>query len=474
MKRTIATILLNLILLTSFTTYAAPVDYLGGVHNEYEYEEIVFITGEPIKFIGKLKINEKVKEKDNLVIVSYDFDLVPEKGEKGDKLQRKITYETVYTDNSAKGQSIGNTTVTKYSEKIQLNDVDYKLEDYQFSRSDIYDNRPASSYYTGNIKGRKYYSINKNEGQIIVDISGGIVGYENFWGRTETQKVNQTITYPNGKQAVINTETSDSLTRRLVYSDNEVNLISYNGGYVKTTNREVVSKYTYKLPNAKGTYELSKTMNPNLERLIVPKFRDVDGHWAEEYIEKLYSLDVFDDTTNTFFYPEGPITRREFVVALMKACNIDPNIPEQKKSSRRKQPQEVSPFRDISTQDKDYYYIKEAFAQGIAFGKSGNLFKPSEKLTVAEGVTMLIRALGFENRAPNPGYYTSFMDDYAIPYWAKDAAYVSKEIGLVTGTRFNANKALTRAEASQLLVNFLRFLERDLQKDYRENIILFN
>lgn len=474
MKRAIAFILLSILLFASFTSYASPVDYMGGVYNEYEYEEMLFISGEPIKFTGKVKISEKTKEKDNLVTVSYDFDLTPENGQKGDKLQRKITYQTVYTENPSKGQSVSTTTVTKYSEKIQLNDVDYKLEDYQFSRSDVYDNRPATNYYTGNIKARKYYSVNKNEGQIIVDISGGIVGYGNFWGSTETQKVNQVITYPDGQQGIVNTQTSDSLTKRLVYSDNEVNLISYNGGYVRTTNREVVSRYDYNVPNGKGTKELTMKMNPNIERLIVPKFRDVDGHWAEEYIEKLYSLNVFDDTTKTFFYPEGSITRREFVVALMKACNIEPTIPEQKKTSRKKATQEVSPFRDISTEDKDYYYIKEAYTQGITYGKSNNLFKPNETLTVAEGVTMLIRALGFENRAPNPGYYTSFVDGSSIPYWAKDAAYVSKEIGLVTGTRFNANKTLTRAEASQLLVNFLKFLERDLQKDYRENIILFN
>jgi len=33
---------------------------------------------------------------------------------------------------------------------------------------------------------------------------------------------------------------------------------------------------------------------------------------------------------------------------------------------------------------------------------------------------------------------------------------------------------MTRAEASAMLVRFLEFLERDLQRDYRENIILFN
>lgn len=477
MKRLLSITLLTAILFTTFTSYTAPLDYQGGVNNEYRYEELVFISGEPVKFVGEFEVKEKIKEDDNLKTVTYDFDLVPENGQKGDKLSRKITYETVYTIDQNKGQSIGKTTVTKYSEKISLNDVDYRLEDYQFSRSDVYDNRPASRYYTGNLRGRKYYSVDKDEGQIIVDLSGGVVGYENFWGSTETQRVNQIITYPDGKQGMVSTLTSDSFTKRLVYSDNEVNLISFNGGYVRTTNGEVVTKYDYSLPysegaNIKGKEELSMTMNPNLERLIVPKFRDVKGHWAEEYIEKLYSLDVFEDTSQTFFVPEGSISRKEYITALMKACNIDPEVPEVKKSKRNKTV-EVSPFTDVSTEDKDYYYIKKAYELGIVNGKSKKLFKPNDSLTIAEAVTMLIRALGFENMAPNPGYYTSFMDDYAIPSWAKDSAYMAKEIGIVKGNRLNPNKPLTRAEASQFLVSFLEFLEKDLLKDYRENIILY-
>lgn len=478
MKRTIPLILFITILFTNFISFGAPVDYLGGVHNEYEYEELVFLTGEPVKFIGKVDIKEKFKEKDNTLTTTYKFTLTPEDNEGKNKLSRTITYVTEYTEDQNKGQSIGQTKATKYSETIDYDGNRYRLEDYQFSKSEIIDNRPATHFYTGNIKGRKYYSINKDEGKVIIDITGGNVGYENFWGSTETQKVNQIITYPHGKQGMVNTQTSDSLTKKLVYADNEVNFISFNGGYVRTTNREVVSTYDYSLPkgqgrNTIGNANLSKKMSQGLERLIVPKFRDVPGHWAEEYIEKLYSLDVFDHTSMTFFIPEGSITRREYIVAVLKASNIEPEIPD-KKRSRRKAPEEIPPFADISPEDKDYYYIKEAHDLGIIHGRQRALFRPQETLTVAEGVTMLIRALGFETKAPNPGYYTSFLDDRDIPIWAKDSVYVAKEIGILKGNRLNPNKPLTRAEASQLLVRFLEFLEKDLQKDYRENIILFN
>ncbi|HEX3010538.1 MAG TPA: S-layer homology domain-containing protein, partial [Syntrophomonadaceae bacterium] len=59
----------------------------------------------------------------------------------------------------------------------------------------------------------------------------------------------------------------------------------------------------------------------------------------------------------------------------------------------------------------------------------------------------------------------------------RDSIYVASEIGLVQGDNSNCvnpNKVMTRAEASALLVKFLNFLEVDLQKDYRENIVLYN
>jgi hypothetical protein len=49
-------------------------------------------------------------------------------------------------------------------------------------------------------------------------------------------------------------------------------------------------------------------------------------------------------------------------------------------------------------------------------------------------------------------------------------------IGLVQGdafNRFNPDQFLTRAEASVLLVNFLSFLQRDLQRDYRDHIVFY-
>jgi len=495
MKKIIAIFIALIILSTSNISWAKPIDFSGGVNNEYIYEEVVFLTGEPIKFVGEVKVTEK--EKDNEITVSYKFELEPEDKTISGSLKRTINYVTTLTSKNDKGQTIGQTEVTKYSEKIKINDDEYELANYQFSRSEVIDERPASDFYSGSIKARKYYTINKNQGSVTVDITGGDVGYENFWGSTDTQLItyiiastrstaqgsNDVITW----EGTVDLQVSDSLTKNLRYSDNQANLSSFDGGYIKTTSRELVSRYQYNLPkmdglepNSKtrnrGTINLSKSMVPKVERLVVPKFRDLGGHWAESYISKLYSLEVFDETSQ-FFTPDIPMTRLEFTKAVMKACNIRPTLTEEKKSSRlsrKNKVVEISPFLDISTEDENYPYIKEAFEKGLIFGDISGNFRPNDSLTKAEAISILIRALGFENRAPAPGYYLTFSDSSQIPSWAKDSIYVAREIGLVQGDNANKispNKKMTRAEASAMLVRFLEFLEKDLQRDYRENII---
>ncbi|MCT4618977.1 MAG: S-layer homology domain-containing protein [Marinisporobacter sp.] len=497
MKRLIGSILVILLLFTPITTWATPPGFSGGVNNEYEYEEWVFITGEPIKFVGKLTVKEK--EKDTEKTTSYTYKLTSEDKSLNGKLDRTVSLLTTYTKRNDKGQTIGQTVIDKYKEIITVGKDKYALEKdggYELSKSDIIDNRPASDFYSGNLKGRKYYKINKDEGEVIVDMSGGNVGYNNFWGNTETQILDYTITSTkqtendNGNtwNGTVKVQVSDSMTKALKYSDNEANFSSFYGGHVRVTNQEMVSKYNYNLPKIEnntinnnkrmiGSKLLRQKMVPKVERLIIPKFKDIGGHPAEEYIKKLYSLDVFDENS-AFFTPDIPFTRGEFTKGIIRVCNIRPSLEEAKKPrrTRGKQSEEVSPFKDIPVTDPDYKYIKDGVDKNLISGVTKDLFKPENPLTKAQAITILIKAIGFENKAPNPGYYTAFTDDNKIPSWAKDSIYMAKEIGIIQGdnyNRINPNKNITRAEGSEMLVRFLEFLQKDLQRDYRENIINF-
>ncbi|WMM24337.1 S-layer homology domain-containing protein [Tissierella sp. MB52-C2] len=477
MKIKTTLILLIICLLTPYTSMATPLEFVGGVQNEHQYEEIVFITGQPIKFIGSYSVSGKIKNEEESV--TYKFKLQSEDPKVLGKLDRTVTYTTSLSKHTGVGQTIGQTTVSKYKETIRVGNDTYDLTDYQFSKSDIIDERAASDFYSGNIKGRKYYDYNRGQGNITIDITGGNVGYENFWGSTETQIIDHIITADLGKdsfQGSYTHQVSDSMTKSLRYSENDPNYSSFHGGHIRITENNVVSKYDYRLSKKHGTISLSQDMVPKLERLIVPKFRDVNGHWAEENIKKLYSLDVFEGNSSTFA-PDAPMTRLDFTKAIMKASDIRTSMEETKKTRRkRNQPEEVPYFKDIPISNEDYKYVKSAVEKNIVSGISKDLFGPNKSLKRSEAITILVRALGFENRAPNPGYITSFSDDRDIPNWAKDSIYMAKELNLLDGdkgNRISPNSTLTRAEASSLIVRFLEFLEKDLQKDYRDNIIEF-
>lgn len=492
--------------LIPFKGWAEPMDFAGGVHNEYEYAEVVFLTGEPIKFVGEYSV--KVSERNDEKRIKYDFKLTPEDKDIEGKFTRKFTLITKYDKRNDKGQTIAYAEIDdNYRETITIGDEKFILEDFQFSKSDVIDNRPASDFYSGNFKGRKYYKYyrdNKENGKVILDITGGDVGYKNFWGGTETQILSHTINFEGfvledeedeeedaeeiDWQGTVNIQTSDSTTKSLKYSENEANFSSFNGGHLRTTNREIVSEYSYDMPRFrdniprrgkrdKDDIRLSRKMNPKIERLIVPKFKDIGGHWAQVYIEKLYSLDVFEGNSS-FFLPDTPMTRLEFIKGIIKACDMRPTLETntRRRARRRNEEPEESYFSDMKVDDNDYSDVKQAVDKGIIKGTNSNEFKPGQPLTKAQAITILIRALGFESKSPTPGYYMSFDDDEEIPYWARDSIYVASEFGLVTGDRsnnINPNKIMTRAEASAMMVRLLEFLQRDLQKDYRENIVNF-
>lgn len=497
MKKMVCLLVIMVLLGPLAPAQAAPPDYAGGVNNEYEYQEVVFLSGQPVLFKGTFSISQKGSAEKGTV--SYKFDLKPADPALKGSLDRRVSYETAYTKFAAQGQTTGTTEVKSYRETVVLGADRYTLSDYQLSRSDVIDNRPASDFSSGTVAARKVYQINKNQGTVVVSISGGTVGYSNFWGRTKTQALDcylqaqrLPITSKDKQTDAVSWSgtarvmASDSLRKSLNYAANEVSLSSFPGGHMTVANQEMVSNYKFDLPRIvngvvqdygreSGEIQLRQAMLPQIERLILPKFRDLGGHWAEEDIKKLYSLNVFQGDS-PFFLPDAPMTRLDFIRAVMRACNIQMEpTPKTGLSRTRRAAPEAALVKDVPSTHPDYEYVKEAILKGLVQGSEG-YFLPASSLTRAQAVTILVRGLGFEFNAPAPGFFSQFRDDAEIPPWARDSVYMARQIGLLTGDSSNRafpNQVMSRAEASAMLIRFLNFLERDLHQDYRENILLY-
>jgi len=476
----------------------------GGISSGYvegqetfEYSEVCFLSGKPIELRGTLVIKKSLRQ--GVIRSTYTYNLSNE--EENATLRRVFTYDTEVTETGNR-QTLEKTFFSRNpSEIVEVNGARYVLTGFEFSRSNIIDHRPAVNYYAGNVHGRKTYNITGNgNGTIIVDINGDFYGYEQFWGAIEAGKYIYHLKY-TGQGAVADswggtaeTSYSSSISKRIDYRENIPELISFQGGYVQSHYNRSILEYTALLPEfdsagystdnmvaRKGSLALESF--PVQERLPVPSLNQLKGHWAENDIKRLYSLGVFQGGEETF-NPEQAITRAEFTEAIVRAAKAvpaDPDLQERSTSrsaARRKEEEAVvSPFKDIPTNHAIFESVKDAYERGLINGIGNGLFAPDNTLTMAEALTILIRALGLENMGPGQNAVTVFRDNDDIPYYARNAAYVAYRIGLVQGDttgRLNPNQSLTKSRAAALLNRFIDYMREDMARDYREKVLLYS
>jgi hypothetical protein len=481
--RKICCIIIGILLLTTIS-FGEILGADGGVKDDYTYQEVLFITGKPILVEGTLDIRGNT--------YTYTLENTKEKV----KVTRRLTFARDVEDKLDRNQRFITTSLDRFNERIVVGSDRYNLEDFQYSKSIVYDCCPAVDFYSGNMEGKKIYSINGKQGQVCVDMhSDTLVGYEHKWGASETHIVQQKIhseRKTGGEEdekevewdGMVTLKFSSTDRKDITYIENKPTEISFRGGFLQTEKQENILQYTYDMPNVKeegspadrkrikGKGDLHMDSVPINQRLVLPNLKDISGHWAEESIDRLYSLEVFDEAS-PFFGPKLPMTRAAFAKAMVKAITItEEDIRKPRRS--RKEPEEISPFKDVEVKDVCYPYIKKVNEKGIMQGISPEAFMPDGILTRAQAITIMIRALGLEGRAPSPPYRTGFIDDEAIPYWAKDAIYVAHEIGLVRGDSngyVEPNQTMSKAEAATFIDRFLQHIREEITVDYRERII---
>ncbi len=486
-KKLIIILSLFLILTFSLTGFALEIPgYEGGIKNEMIYKEVIFITGEPILLTGTIDIRSTSRA--NSVTERYTYKL--ENTEKDAKLTRNVTVVKDIVVN--KGQQQESLSISGFSETIEVAGVKYvtDIKNTQWSKANIHEKKPGVAYFAGNWDGRKNYTINKTDGNVIVETKGTMVGYDQFWGSTETQTLQHYIQYdrrgqnPLKWQGTATVEAVHNRTKDYAYEANAPSQISFRGGYLLTEQQENVLKYSYDLPRFGdngglkaqrnvGGNSFSLDTNPINRRLNIPNMRDISGHWAEKEILLLASLDAVYPNS-TYFGPSLPMSRGEFARAVAVVMGVA--MPEETPTRQRtiQSQQEVRLFVDVSNQDPNQKYIKAVHDNGIMMGVGQGKFLPNQSLTKAEATTIIVRLLGFENLAPVQRYNTGFKDDASMPQWAKNSIYIAKELSLVKGTNdgfFQPQKPMTKAEVVTLLTNLIHYLQKELRYDYRERII---
>lgn len=474
--------------------------YEGGISSgespgktSYEYQEVCFITGEPVVLKGTLVIKKSLKQ--GKITSTYTYNL--KNTDKTAALTRVLSFTTVLTIKE-NGQIVEETSYTKApSETIKIGSNNYVLKGNEFTRTSLVDPKPAINYYAGNLWGKKIYQLGATTagGTVTVETTGDFYGYDQYWGNVEVEVLNQTIISEKNNSGKIEKwggtariSLSSSVTKQLPYYKNQPDEISFDGGYLMKQYNSSILKYNCSLPefDSKGIatdkiIDKSGSMKietfPVQKRLPVVDLNSLRGHWSENNIKLLFGLEVFTGNSRNF-KPEQTISRAEFTAAIVAAAKEvppDPALTAKLTSTKSTKNQTiVSPFNDVSVENTYFNQINNAYKRGLVSAKSGNLFAPNEGITMADAIVIFINAVGLESLAPSPAPVTTFKDNDLIPSNARVAAFVGQKIGLVVGDGkgyLKPNLKLTKAQAASMLTKFISYMQDSIKKEYWDRIV---
>lgn len=174
------------------------------------------------------------------------------------------------------------------------------------------------------------------------------------------------------------------------------------------------------------------------------KFTDVEGHWAKDYIAKMYQANIIDGMSETTFEPESQITRSQFTKLIVAMLGLD--ISDKTYTGT---------CTDVVG---DWYtpYIQAAEkanlidANMIVDGK----FNPDANITREEMASLVVAAAKYKSVDYAGGSIDSFTDKDTISAWAADYVAGASKLGIVKGMEdgsFAPKTDATRAEAATMI-----------------------
>lgn len=181
-------------------------------------------------------------------------------------------------------------------------------------------------------------------------------------------------------------------------------------------------------------------------------FVDIDEHWAYDQMSQLIAMGILKGYTETVWddeleenieaqkvRPNQNITRAEFAVLLYQALNLDAVT-------------EAAPFSDQipSWAAEAVNSLRE---EGIIGGYPDGTFRPSNNISRAEIVSMLVRALNDKETQDGKQF-----SDVASGHWAYSSIQTASGLGIVNGFSngtFKPEKGALRGEVMVMIYQFL-------------------
>ena len=180
-----------------------------------------------------------------------------------------------------------------------------------------------------------------------------------------------------------------------------------------------------------------------------PEFLDLQGHWAQKAVNRLYERGIIKGYPDGTFRPDEVCLRGEFLVALMRILKVSPVSDE-----------------DYSLEGVPLWGrlpIITALEKGILKGFENGSVGFFEPLNRNQMAVFLHRALGLHKAGV---VYSTIRDYREIPVWAKESAAALFSGGILRGFEdgsFRGNTAATRGQMAVILDRVMDYV--DLPQD---------
>lgn len=173
-------------------------------------------------------------------------------------------------------------------------------------------------------------------------------------------------------------------------------------------------------------------------------FGDVQGHWAQQYIQALAAQNIITGFPDGTFKPNDPVTRAQFAAIVLKAF-----------SPAAKRP--ATTFTDVRSNYWGFTAIQSAARGGFMAGYPGGTFRPEQRIPKVQALVAL--ANGLEYGTGDTSVLRVYQDAATIPSYANGPLSAATQRQIVvnypTVTQLNPNREATRAEVAAFIYQAL-------------------
>ncbi|SDD68390.1 X2-like carbohydrate binding domain-containing protein, partial [Paenibacillus sp. cl123] len=182
------------------------------------------------------------------------------------------------------------------------------------------------------------------------------------------------------------------------------------------------------------------------------EFADVAEHWGRTAVNDMGSRMVVEGVGDHLFQPDKNITRAEFASILARGLGL-----------RVAAGAAAASYEDVKPGDWFSGAVIAASKLRLIAGYEDGTFRPQEKITRQEVMTMLARAMavtGLKEKLSQPAALIEGYEDQAdIADWAVDSVRASVQAGIVSGrsgTLLAPQAYMTKAEVAAVMQRLLR------------------